>query len=276
MLTSQATSARDVLRFTRSSLARGLTSARSGQITLALTDLDGVRADPDAVLSDLDRAALLTTSIDCRLARGELSEALALGEQLGCLLDDPGPAGATAHHGRGELSAATGESDLAAAHFSRIARLRQRRRRRPRPAALAGRRCPHSGPARAPLGERRPRPRAPRPGPRGRLGVLHRPGTAHPGHRRPPCRRSRPAAPGARHPRRRPGRPTRRPDQDRPRRTAAARRQPGGPGRAGSAPRGRGVRRERGTLAAAGPDPPAARTARPDAACRSAARRSPP
>ncbi|MEP9363106.1 LuxR C-terminal-related transcriptional regulator [Nocardioides sp. CN2-186] len=107
----------------RELLAGAFTAARAGRVRVALADLDRVRAGSTDALSELDRAALLTTSIDCRLARGELAEALSLGEQLGRHLDAAGLVGATAHYGRGELSAASGEDDLAAAHFSRISRL---------------------------------------------------------------------------------------------------------------------------------------------------------
>lgn len=108
---------------TRELLAGAFLAARAGRVRVALADLDRIRAGETSGLTELDRAALLTTTIDCRLARGELAEALALGEQLGRHLDAPGMVGATAHFGRGELSAATGEADLAGAHFSRIARL---------------------------------------------------------------------------------------------------------------------------------------------------------
>lgn len=126
MLTPQAdlaeASARDGLRTPRAHLARGCTRARAGEVTAALADLDEARQHWLG-LSDVDRAALLTTSIDCRLARGELTPAMTDGEALGVLLDAPGLAGATAHFGRGELSAAAGEPDLAGAHYARVGRL---------------------------------------------------------------------------------------------------------------------------------------------------------
>ena len=86
MLTPQATiaeaSARDGLHTARTLLVRGFTRARAGQVTKSLEDLTAVHADSDARLTDLERAALLTTGIDCRLARGELALALSLGEEL--------------------------------------------------------------------------------------------------------------------------------------------------------------------------------------------------
>ena len=66
---------------------------------------------------------LLATSIECRLARGELAAAMALADRLDPLLDAPGLTGATAHYARGELSAATGEGERAAGHFLRAGRL---------------------------------------------------------------------------------------------------------------------------------------------------------
>ncbi|MBZ5738079.1 helix-turn-helix transcriptional regulator [Nocardioides mangrovi] len=90
--------------------------ARAGEVTAALALL-AAEADPS------EPVLLLAVELDCRLARGELGEALGLGERLGPYLDQPDGAGAVAHHGRGELSAATGDPDLAGAHFARVARL---------------------------------------------------------------------------------------------------------------------------------------------------------
>lgn len=109
---------------TRADLAaRAYAAARAGRITAALAELERLRAEEWDRLGDLDRAAVLTTTLDCRLARGDLSTAMTLGEALGAFLDRPGLAGAVAHYGRGELSAATGDSDLAAGHFGRTGRL---------------------------------------------------------------------------------------------------------------------------------------------------------
>ncbi|MBI2242663.1 MAG: hypothetical protein HYU55_01435 [Nocardioides sp.] len=103
--------------------ARGYAMARAGRIGEALADLEQLRATGWDDLDDLDRASVLTTAVDCRLARGDLSAAMGLGETLGGFLDRPGLTGAVAHHGRGELSAAAGDSDLAAGHFTRAGRL---------------------------------------------------------------------------------------------------------------------------------------------------------
>lgn len=103
--------------------ARAYVRARAGRIGEALADLDHLRSEAWGELDDLDHACVLTTALDCRLARGELSAAMTLGEALGAYLDRPGPTGAAAHYGRGELSAAAGDSDLAAGHFGRTGRL---------------------------------------------------------------------------------------------------------------------------------------------------------
>lgn len=109
---------------TRADLAaRACAAARAGRITAALAELERLRAEEWDRLEGLDRAAVLTTTLDCRLARGDLSTAMSLGEALGAFLDRPGLAGAVAHYGRGELSAATGDPDLAAGHFGRAGRL---------------------------------------------------------------------------------------------------------------------------------------------------------
>lgn len=102
-------------------LRRGFLNARAGAIGAAIGYLTQAAAAPE--LTDLQRAALLTALIDCRLARGELTEARATGERLGRYLDGAGRTGATAHYGRGELCTASNEIDLAASHFARIPRL---------------------------------------------------------------------------------------------------------------------------------------------------------
>ena len=115
-------SARDDVLDPRALVVRGCERARAGEMTAALGDLDEARQEWLA-LDDLDRASLLTTSVDCRLARGELTPAMADGDALGVLLDGAGLVGAIAHFGRGELSAAVGDPDLAAGHFARVGRV---------------------------------------------------------------------------------------------------------------------------------------------------------
>lgn len=122
MLTPQAgsalASARDGIQTPQTHVALGGTHARAGEVGLALAHLEAAREDWDG-LGDLDRSALLTAAVDCRLARGELGPAMDDAEALGPLLDRPGLTGACAHFGRGSLAAALGDAELAADHHLR-------------------------------------------------------------------------------------------------------------------------------------------------------------
>jgi ATP/maltotriose-dependent transcriptional regulator MalT len=124
MLTPQAdlaeASARDSDRQpSHAPLARAFARARAGEISGALADLEEARQRHWDELADLDRATLLATMVDCRLARGDLDAAHAEGEALRPLLDGPGRTGATAHFGRGDLAAAAGDSETAYGHYAR-------------------------------------------------------------------------------------------------------------------------------------------------------------
>lgn len=127
MLTPQAVtveaSARDDLHDSHALLARGRDLARAGRVTAALADLDGIRLTRPEELTKTELALLVTTSIECRLARGELPAATDLAGWLDPLLDLPGLTGAVAHHGRGELASATGEDELASAFHLHSGRL---------------------------------------------------------------------------------------------------------------------------------------------------------
>jgi DNA-binding CsgD family transcriptional regulator len=114
---------RETLDDPRELLSRGLFNARAGAITAALGYLGEASHAAEGVFDDLERATLLSASLDCRLARGELTEAGLLGELLEPLRDEPGPAGAAARCGLGELCAAGNEIEAAAAHFSHIPNL---------------------------------------------------------------------------------------------------------------------------------------------------------
>ncbi|GAA4373375.1 helix-turn-helix transcriptional regulator [Nocardioides caricicola] len=122
MLTPQAVtveaSARDDLHHPRALVARGHARARAGLVSDALHDLERA-LESRSELDDADLALALATSVECRLARGELAAAMARADQLLPLLEAAGTAGATAHFGRGELATATGEDELAAGHFVR-------------------------------------------------------------------------------------------------------------------------------------------------------------
>ena len=127
MLTPQAVtveaSARDDLHNSHALLVRGRELARAGRIGAALADLDLVRMHRPEDLSEVELATLVTTSVECRLARGEIGTATAHASWLDPLLETPGISGAVAHFGRGELAAATGEDERASAHYQRSGRL---------------------------------------------------------------------------------------------------------------------------------------------------------
>ncbi|HEU4812439.1 MAG TPA: LuxR C-terminal-related transcriptional regulator [Nocardioides sp.] len=99
-------------------LARARELTRLGEVNAALTHLERLRASGELARGCPDEAVLLATTIDCRLARGDLGEAMALGDELDPCLDLPGTAGALAHLARGELASALSEPELAATHFA--------------------------------------------------------------------------------------------------------------------------------------------------------------
>lgn len=99
-------------------LARARELARLGEVNAALTHLERLRASGELARACPDEAVLLATAIDCRLARGDVGEAMVLGDELGPCLDLPGTAGALAHLARGELASALSEHELAATHFA--------------------------------------------------------------------------------------------------------------------------------------------------------------
>ncbi|GAB6984555.1 LuxR C-terminal-related transcriptional regulator [Nocardioides pyridinolyticus] len=113
-------SVRDDLDPSQVELHRAFARTRAGQVTGALADLADARARHWDELDALHRAALVTMTIDCRLARGELDLAHAEGEALRPMLEEPGLAGAAAHFGRGELAAAEGDAETAAGHYARV------------------------------------------------------------------------------------------------------------------------------------------------------------
>jgi DNA-binding CsgD family transcriptional regulator len=98
-------------------LARGSELIRAGLVTDALDELGALRTSGELPGDALSTVVLLATLLETRLARGELTEALALGVELTPYLDVPGLAGALAHHARGDLSTALGEHEPAEGHF---------------------------------------------------------------------------------------------------------------------------------------------------------------
>ena len=168
MLTPQAAtaeaSARDDLHTPHTLLARGRARARAGRVADALDDLDR------APRPGARRARRAASSRCCWRPASTAGWRAASSpprwpsrDQLDPLLDAPGLAGATAHFGRGELAAATGDAEGAAGHYFRSGRLLvdAGRPRRPGPAPVAARRRARRGAARAPRPGRRAGPRAP-------------------------------------------------------------------------------------------------------------------
>lgn len=62
--------------------------------------------------------ALVADLLECRLARGELTQAGRLGNRLEPLVEEPGPISAIASHALGELATARGEHDAALIHYT--------------------------------------------------------------------------------------------------------------------------------------------------------------
>lgn len=98
----------------------------AGAITLALGALERLAADgaARALLEPADESRMLALLVDCRLARGDMSEAMNLGDQLFAHLaglaergDTTGLAVALAHHARGEIAAALGDPEIAAGYY---------------------------------------------------------------------------------------------------------------------------------------------------------------
>jgi len=104
---------------------------RAGDLKEGMGRLLALRSDHvenRETLGHDDLAALLTTLVECRLARGELAEAMALGDELSpylqCDADGGSPlASALAHQARGDLAAALGDAELALSHYRRAGAL---------------------------------------------------------------------------------------------------------------------------------------------------------
>jgi ATP/maltotriose-dependent transcriptional regulator MalT len=94
---------------------------REGAIGEALSILNAL-SDPAVagLLGGPERALLCSTLLDCRLARGDLAGAMALGHGLAAFLDVPGLSAAIAHQASGELASALGDPDLALRHFESV------------------------------------------------------------------------------------------------------------------------------------------------------------
>lgn len=105
-------------------LSDACAQVRAGDLKEGMGRLLALRSDHSDNLGHADQATLLTTLVECRLARGELAEAMALGEELAPFLESDGSpemslSAALAHHSRGDLSAALGDAELALQHYNR-------------------------------------------------------------------------------------------------------------------------------------------------------------
>jgi ATP/maltotriose-dependent transcriptional regulator MalT len=109
------------------SLDSAIARVRTGALSEGLEQLLVLHSthgpDSSEPLPDVELATLLGALIDCRLARGDVANAVALGEELTPLLPGTGLAAALAHQARGEVSAALGDAEAAVAHFLKAGRL---------------------------------------------------------------------------------------------------------------------------------------------------------
>jgi len=109
------------------SLVSAIGRVRAGALSEGLEQLLALHAthgpESSEPLPDVELATLLGALIDCRLARGDLANAMTLGEELTPLLSGSGLAAALAHQARGEVSAALGDAEAAVAHFVKAGQL---------------------------------------------------------------------------------------------------------------------------------------------------------
>ncbi|GAA4668967.1 helix-turn-helix transcriptional regulator [Nocardioides nanhaiensis] len=94
--------------------------ARSGQVGEALAVLEALRSSQGPI-DPLEHARLLALLVDCRLARGDLGDALELREELPalCRPEQAAAVAALAEHALGEIELALGAPEAALAHFRR-------------------------------------------------------------------------------------------------------------------------------------------------------------
>ena len=109
-------------------LSDACAQVKAGDLKEGMGRLLTLRADHSDDLGRSDLATLLTTLVECRLARGELTEAMALGDELAEFLEpddipDSSFAAALAHQARGDLAAALGDAETALQHYSRAGAL---------------------------------------------------------------------------------------------------------------------------------------------------------
>ncbi|WP_028653708.1 helix-turn-helix transcriptional regulator [Nocardioides halotolerans] len=109
------------------SLVSAIERVRAGALSEGLDQLLALHSthgpDSSEPLPDVELAALLGALIDCRLARGDLANAMTLGEELTPLLAGTGLAAALAHLAKGEVCAALGDAEAAVTHFVKAGQL---------------------------------------------------------------------------------------------------------------------------------------------------------
>src|SRR3954452_8419167 len=109
------------------SLACAIARVRVGALSEGLEQLLALHSthgpDSSAPLPDVELATLLGALVDCRLGRGDLANAMTLGEELTPLLAGTGLAAALAHQAKGDVCAALGDAEAAVAHFVRAGQL---------------------------------------------------------------------------------------------------------------------------------------------------------
>jgi ATP/maltotriose-dependent transcriptional regulator MalT len=109
------------------SLDSAIARVRVGALSEGLEQLLALHAthgpDSSEPLPNVELATLLGALVDCRLARGDLANAMSLGEELTPLLSGDGLAAALAHQAKGEVCAALGDAEAAVAHFVKAGQL---------------------------------------------------------------------------------------------------------------------------------------------------------
>lgn len=102
-----------------SRLDRACALVREGRVTAGLQELHALAGDMGALaeLGDAGHAVLLSSLVDCRLARGDLVEATSLRDAMSAYAGQEGLSSALARYTNGELAATLGDPELAARHF---------------------------------------------------------------------------------------------------------------------------------------------------------------
>ena len=99
------------------SIDSAIALVRAGSLSEGLEQLLALHSthgpDSSEPLPDVELATLLGALVDCRLARGDLANAMTLGEELVPLLSGTGLAAALAHQAKGEVCAALGDAESA-------------------------------------------------------------------------------------------------------------------------------------------------------------------